>query len=257
MSQPASGPMKAERTALPPHSPLPEYYGEDEARNRYVVDLFDRTAKHYNTIEKLFGNGGLLYRWASLRRAGMRSGMKVLDVATGTAAVARGAARIVGPEGLVVGVDPSSGMLAEAGKVFHGPRLRGVGQALPLRRDAFDFVTMGIALRHVSDLVAAFREYRRVLKPGGRLWILEGHVPRSGLGQRFTRLVWARLVPRMTLLATRSQEAKLLMDYYWDTIDKAARPEAIVAALEEAGLREVRFQKVIPGLCEYRARKPA
>ncbi len=250
-------PSEAKRP-VPPHTPLTEYYGEDAERERYVADLFNRTARYYNTVEKLFGNGGLLYRRLALRRAGLRRGMKVLDVAMGTAAVGRGAARIVGDEGLVVGVDPSPGMLAEAAKVFKGPRVRGYGQALPIRSDHFDFVTMGIALRHVSDLRAAFSEYLRVLKPGGRLWILEGHVPTSALGQRATRFVWQKLIPGMTYVATRSREAKELMDYYWDTVDKAVPPDVIVGVLREVGFENPRAQVVVPGaFVEYHGTKPS
>jgi demethylmenaquinone methyltransferase / 2-methoxy-6-polyprenyl-1,4-benzoquinol methylase len=247
-----------ERPAVPPHKSLPDYYASDPQRAGYVMDLFNRTAKHYNTIEALFLNGGLWYRRFSLQRAGLRRGMRVLDVAMGTAAVGRGAARIVGPEGRVVGVDPSPGMLAEARKVFHGPVVRGVGQALPIASNRFEFVTMGIALRHVSDLVATFGEYLRVLKPGGRLWILEGHVPRSRLGHGLTRFVWARVIPGMTLLATRSRDAKLLMDYYWDTVEQAVPPETILEVLRKVGFEDVRFKVVVPGaFCEYTARKPA
>ncbi|MEN8159735.1 MAG: class I SAM-dependent methyltransferase, partial [Myxococcota bacterium] len=235
-----------------------DYYGEDAERERYVADLFNRTARYYNTVEKLFGNGGLLYRRLALRRAGLRRGMKVLDVAMGTAAVGRGAARIVGDEGLVVGVDPSPGMLAEAAKVFKGPRVRGYGQALPIKSDHFDFVTMGIALRHVSDLRAAFSEYFRVLKPGGRVWILEGHIPKSALGQRATRFVWQKLIPGMTYVATRSHEAKELMDYYWDTVDKAVPPEKIVSVLRDVGFENPRATVIVPGaFVEYTGRKPS
>jgi demethylmenaquinone methyltransferase/2-methoxy-6-polyprenyl-1,4-benzoquinol methylase len=243
---------------VPPHTPLTRYYGADDERHRYVVDLFDRTARYYNTIEALFGNGGLLYRRLSLWRAGLRSGMQVLDVAMGTAAVARGAARLVGPQGRVIGVDPSRGMIAEAQKVFRGPVVRGVAERLPIASDRFDFVTMGIALRHVSDLVGTFQEYLRVLRPGGRVWILEGHVPRSRLGQRLTRFAWATLIPRMTLLSTRSRDAKLLMDYYWDTVEKCVPPATIREAMQEAGFADVRFRVVVPGaFCEYTGRKPA
>jgi demethylmenaquinone methyltransferase/2-methoxy-6-polyprenyl-1,4-benzoquinol methylase len=242
--------------AVPPHAPLNAYYESDAQRSRYVIDLFNRTARHYNTIEALFLNGGLLYRRLSLRRAGLRRGMKVLDVAIGTAAVARGAAKLVGSEGLVFGVDPSTGMLGEARRVFHGPLTRGVAERLPFADDTFDFVTMGIALRHVSDLVATFREYLRALKPGGTLWILEGHIPRSPLGHRLTRFVWAKVIPGMTLFSTRSRDAKLLMDYYWDTVEQAVSPETIVQALKQVGFQEASYRVVVPGaFCEYTGRK--
>jgi demethylmenaquinone methyltransferase/2-methoxy-6-polyprenyl-1,4-benzoquinol methylase len=242
---------------VPPHTPLTEYYPSPDVRSRYVMDLFDRTAPHYNTVEALFLNGGLLYRRMSMRIAGISKGMKVLDVATGTGAVARNAAKLVGPEGRVFGCDPSRGMLAEAQKTFHGPVTRGVAQQLPFADDTFDFVTMGIALRHVSDLVAAFSEYRRVLKPGGRLWILESHVATSRFGHWATRLVWAKIIPVLTLLFTRSRDAKLLMDYYWDTVEQCVAPEKIVEALETAGFEQARSRVTLPGaFCEYKATKP-
>ncbi len=242
---------------VPPHAPLRDYYGADESRHHYVVELFDRSARHYDTIEALFLNGGLLYRRLSLRRAGLRRGMQVLDVAIGTAAVARGAARLVGPEGRVFGVDPSRGMLGQARRVFRGPLTQGVAEALPFATGRFDFVTMGIALRHVADLVATFREYLRVLKPGGRLWILEGHLPSSRLGTALSRLVWARLIPGLTLLFTRSRNAKLLMDYYWDTVEKSVPPETILGALADVGFEAPRYERIVPGaFCEYTGRKP-
>lgn len=241
---------------VPPHPPLSQYYGADERRDAYVIDLFDRTAHHYDTIEALFLNGGLLYRQLSLRVSGLRPGMKVLDVAVGTAAVARGAAKIVGPEGRVFGVDPSLGMLRQAEKNFSGPLARGYAQMLPFADDAFDYVTMGIALRHVPDLISTFGEYLRVLKPGGTLWILESHVPKSKLGHALTKFAWAKLIPWMTLVSTRSREAKLLMDYYWDTVENCVEPEAIRGALDDVGFRQTRATLIIPGaFIEYGGRK--
>jgi len=242
---------------VPPHTPLTTYYGKDEERERYVQDLFDRSAHHYNTIEAIFLNGGLWYRRFSLRRAGLARGMKVLDVAMGTAAVARGAAKLVGTQGFVVGVDPNRHMIREGRRVFHGPVARGVAERLPFASGNFDFVTMGIALRHVADLVGTFREYRRMLKPGGKVWILEGHAPSSGVGRALTKLVWARAIPGLTYLFTRSRDAKLLMDYYWDTVEKCVPPDTIVRALGEAGFEDAKCQVVVPGaFCEYTARNP-
>jgi demethylmenaquinone methyltransferase/2-methoxy-6-polyprenyl-1,4-benzoquinol methylase len=243
---------------LPPHPTLRPYYDRDPDRSRYVLDLFDETARYYNTVEKIFLNGGLLYRRLSLRRAGLRPGMRVLDVAIGTAAVARGAVRLVGPTGKVFGVDPSMGMMREARRVFRGPLTRGVAQDLPFRSDTFDFVTMGIALRHVSDLVQAFTQYHRVLKPGGKVWILEGHVPRSSLGHRMTRFAWKTVIPGLTLAFTRDRRAKELMDYYWDTVERCVPPEQIVGAMQKAGFEDVKFEVIVPGaFCEYTGRKGA
>jgi len=239
-----------------PHTPLTDYYSDTDQRHEYVMDLFDRTAKHYDTVERIFGNGGLWYRRFSMKRAGVAPGMRVLDIATGTGAVFCGAAELVGPSGRVFGVDPNREMLREARKKHDGPLSRGVGQALPFRSNEFDFVTMGIALRHVSDLVAAFREYHRVLKPGGRVWILEAHVPESQLGRTLTRLTWAKLIPGLTLAFTRSREAKELMDYYWDTVDQCVPRATIVDAMTKAGFDGATCKTVIPGaFCEYTARK--
>lgn len=245
--------------SLPPHTPLLDYYGSDDerTRRRYVNDLFNKTAHHYDTIEKLFLNGGILYRRTSMRLAGMKPGMKVLDVATGTGAVARGAVKNVGPSGRVFGCDPSSGMLREARKVFEGPLTHGVAQALPFATDTFDFVTMGIALRHVSDLKATFREYHRVLKPGGRLWILESHVAKSKIGHALTRFAWKTAIPGLTYVFTRDRDAKELMDYYWDTVEQCVEPSEIVAALRDAGFDPARSRVTMPGaFCEYTGTKP-
>ena len=242
--------------AVPPHSPLTEYYVTDSERRRYVDGLFNRTARHYNTIERIFGNGGLWYRRFSLKRAGMKPGMKVLDVAIGTAAVARGATRLVAPGGKVFGVDPSEGMLAEARKNFSGPLTRGVAERLPFATGIFDFVTMGIALRHVPDLIATFREYHRVLEPGGKVWILEGHLPESKLGHALTRFVWKTLIPGLTLASTRDREAKVLMDTYRDTVEKCVPPETILASMRIAGFADAKFKVVVPGaFCEYTGTK--
>ena len=242
--------------SLPPHETLTSYYDADPERSRYVFDLFNKTAPHYDTIERLFGNGGLVYRRWSMRFNGLKPGMRCLDVATGTGNVAIGAARIVGPTGRVFGFDPNPGMLREARKKFHGPITRGVAQELPFKDDSFDFLSMGIALRHVSDLKATFSEYHRVLRPGGKLWILEGHVARSRIGHALTRLVWGKAIPWLTKVSTGSDEARLLMDYYWDTVDRCVPPEQIVGALADAGFEHARMRVTLPGaFCEYKGQK--
>jgi demethylmenaquinone methyltransferase/2-methoxy-6-polyprenyl-1,4-benzoquinol methylase len=240
---------------VPGHAPLRKYYGADDKRREYVSTIFDGTAQHYDTIEALLLNGALWYRKHCLKRAGLGPGMRVLDVAIGTAAVARGAVQLVGPSGSVIGVDPSRNMISQARKHFSGPIARGVAERLPFRSDHFDFVTMGIALRHVSDLVATFAEYFRVLKPGGTMWILEGHAPASRIGRSLTRLMMYRMVPALTLAATGSRQAKEFMEFYWDTVEESATPQQILGVVAEVGFERIQHNVFSP-ICEYIGHKP-
>jgi demethylmenaquinone methyltransferase/2-methoxy-6-polyprenyl-1,4-benzoquinol methylase len=121
---------------------------------------------------------GALYRRQALQRLGVRPGMSFLDVATGTGLVAREAASLAGGSG-VIGLDPSRGMLEQARRTVTAPLVQARGEALPFGDARFDALSMGYALRHVSDLHAAFREYHRVLRPRGRVLILEISRPAS------------------------------------------------------------------------------
>jgi demethylmenaquinone methyltransferase/2-methoxy-6-polyprenyl-1,4-benzoquinol methylase len=170
-----------------------------------------------------------------LRKGGVEPGQRVLDIATGTGLTAQAVQDVLQGTGLLVGLDPSRGMLQEARKKLQVPLLRGLGDRLPFRDEQFDLVTMGFAMRHLSDLERAFAEYRRVLRGGGRVLLLEISRPKTRIGMAATRLYFQRLLPRVTRMGTRSDEAKMMMDYYWDTIEQCVPPEAILAALRAAG----------------------
>src|ERR1700748_146664 len=98
-----------------PHSPLRAYYTCEADRREWVRNLFERTAGDYERMERLMAFGsGSWYRHHALQRAGLRVGMSVVDVGVGTGFVAREAATIVGDGKLVLGVDPSTGMIENA-----------------------------------------------------------------------------------------------------------------------------------------------
>jgi demethylmenaquinone methyltransferase / 2-methoxy-6-polyprenyl-1,4-benzoquinol methylase len=226
--------------SLAPHPTIPGHYREATERQEYVDSLFDRAAPHYEWICKVMSLGsGALYRRQALERLGVRSGLAVLDVATGTGLVAREASALAGGSG-VIGLDPSRGMLEEARRGLSAPLVQARGEALPFEDARFDVLTMGYALRHVSDLYAAFREYHRVLRPGGRVLLLEISRPASRLGLGLARLYLKRLVPLVTRLGTGSPDAKRLMDYYWDTIEHCVPPAAILDALRATGFDAAR-----------------
>lgn len=158
---------------------------------------------------------------------------------------------------LGVGLDPSPGMLAEhARRPFPARLVRGVAESLPFADATFDFVTMGYALRHVPDLLATFAEYRRVLRPGGHMLVLDfyraTHAAMRGLG----RVYLGVMVPRMARLACASRPLQRLMEYCWDTVASSLPPTAIVEALTAAGLEVVRL-KCWGLIADYHAARPA
>lgn len=225
-----SGPTRA------PIGALPHYWADERGRRRFVRDLFDGTARDYDYVERLLALGsGSWYRRQALLRSGLAPGMVVLDVATGTGLVAREALATVGPEGRVFGLDPSAGMLAEARRLLPITALRGRGEKLPFADASFDFVSMGFALRHVTDLDALFGEFRRVLKPGGVACILEISRPRPRIVAQPLRVFMTRVVPAVARIARRHGEAQRLMNFYWDTIDACVPPEEVLAALARVG----------------------
>jgi demethylmenaquinone methyltransferase/2-methoxy-6-polyprenyl-1,4-benzoquinol methylase len=228
------------RRSIEPHPVLPAYYQKAEQRPAFVRDLFNKTAPQYDRINQLFlFNSGAWYRGRALQQAGLRPGMRVLDLATGTGLVAREAIAITGSTANVIGLDMSEGMLAEARRRLDIPLVQGGMECLPLADDSVDFISMGYALRHIGDLAAAFRELHRVLRPGGKLLILEIGRPSTPLRQALVGFYLGRLFPLLCRWKTGREETQTLMRYYWHTIDSCVSPETIVGGLERAGFSRV------------------
>ncbi|HEX4025532.1 MAG TPA: class I SAM-dependent methyltransferase [Steroidobacteraceae bacterium] len=240
-----------------PHAPLQRYYASEQDRRDWVLGIFDRTAGDYDRIERLMALGsGSWYRRRALQGSGLRRGMRVLDVGVGTGLVAREAAAIVGDASLVLGVDPSAAMVENA-VVPAGVRLaRGTAEAIPAPDGWADFLAMGYALRHIGDLSRAFDEFHRVLKPGGRLCLLEITLPAGACSRALLKLYMRALVPLAARLLARHRDTPRLMRYYWDTIEACAPPPAIMAAISAAGFVEVRRHIELGIFSEYRATKP-
>lgn len=247
---------KAAKTS--PRAPitvLPQYWSDEGGRRRYLDHLFDDTAGDYEFVEKLLGMGsGPWYRRTALQRAGLGPGMRVLDIATGTGLVAREALTLIGPAGHLVGLDPSAGMLAEAGSLG-APLVRGLGERLPFRDASFDFVSMGFALRHVADLEGLFAEMRRVLKPGGVACILELTRPGSAVVAAPLRVFMTRVVPTVATLWGKHTQARDLMRFFWDTIEVCVPPEAVLGALERGGLQAPRRAVTLGMFSEYTGKR--
>lgn len=243
-----------------PHVPLTDYYANEEARPGFVRNIFDRTAPDYDRIETLLAFGsGRWYRGQALERAGLTAGMKVCDVGIGTGLVAREAIKLVGDPALIVGVDPSVGMMEQA-RGLGVQLVEGRAEAIPFPDAHFDFLSMGYALRHISDLEVAFREFRRVLKPGGRLCLLEITKPEGRIAAALLKGYMKGVVPVLARCVGASRDTAQLWRYYWDTIEACAEPERVLATLEAVGFQGVRRHietRSLSIFAEYQAVNPA
>lgn len=245
-----------QRTTLAPHPVLTEHYARAEDRVGYIRSLFDRTAGSYDRINAWMSlNRGEQYRREAMIRAGVQPGQRLLDCACGTGVMAAHAQDLVGADGEVIALDPSLPMLATAAERCVRHRVAAIAEQLPLSDASIDVVTMGYALRHVADLGIAFAEFARILRPNGRLLILEMVPPNSRSGYLFTKLYLKHLVPTLASLVTRSDDARRLMRYYWDTVDRCLPPAVVMSALEAAGFIDVKRTVTFSLLTEYTARR--
>ena len=207
-----------------------------------VRAMFDRIAGLYDVMNSVM-TAGLHHRWreraADLAHVG--PGDRALDVATGTGDLALALSRRVGPTGEVVGSDFSEGMLDRA-------RAKATGRAgvrwewgnaleLPYPDASFDAATVGFGARNFSDLERGLGEMTRVVRPGGRVVVLEITTPTRAPLSGFFSLWFDRIVPAMGSLAADPQA----YTYLPNSVKRFPAPEALASALARAGLVDVRW----------------
>jgi demethylmenaquinone methyltransferase/2-methoxy-6-polyprenyl-1,4-benzoquinol methylase len=180
---------------------------------------------------------GLDVRWRRLTAAAaVRPGDRVLDAACGTGDLAIAGLRA--GAGKVTGLDFSERMLERARrKDARIDWVRGDMLALPFADGTFDAATVGFGVRNVADLEAGLRELRRVLKPGGRLAILEITTPR-GVLKPFFSLWFDRVVPLLGKLLPGGSA----YTYLPASVKRFPNAEAFAALLRECGFGDVRFR---------------
>ena len=206
-----------------------------------VRRMFDRIAPVYDAMNRLM-TAGLDQRWRrETAEAVVERDDRVLDVCCGTGDLALAAAHA---GGRVTGLDFSEAMLERARR--KDPSIdwvEGDALALPFADGSFDAVTVGFGVRNLDDLEGGLRELRRVLRPGGRVAILEITRPR-GLLAPFYRFWFDGVIP----LAGKVLPGGSAYSYLPASVRRFPAPQGLAGLLDEAGFTEIRWRLFAGGI---------
>ncbi len=224
--------------------------GQKKARVRGV---FDSVAPRYDLMNDVMSMG--LHRWwkrFTIARTGLTSGDFALDVAAGSGDLALGLARRVGPAGRVLVTDINRRMLERgrdrlldrgiAGNVAY---VQADAEALPLVDRTFHCVTIGFGLRNVTDKSAALAEMYRVLKPGGRLLVLEFSKPLLGPLEPLYDAYSFQVLPRMGKLLAQDAAS---YRYLAESIRRHPDQETLQRMMERAGFERCSYHNLSAGI---------
>jgi demethylmenaquinone methyltransferase / 2-methoxy-6-polyprenyl-1,4-benzoquinol methylase len=216
-----------------------------------VNRMFDRVAGRYDALNSVM-TAGLHHRWRerAADRAELKPGESALDICCGTGDLALELAGRVAPGGHVVGCDFSEPMLDLAREKARERAVDGVrfewADALSLPYDAgrFDAVTVGFGVRNLADLERGLAEMARVLRPGGRLVVLEITQPSRPPLSTFFSLWFDRIVP---LLGSFSEDSEAYT-YLPESVRSFPNPHRLAELMHDAGLERIRWTVLAGGI---------
>jgi demethylmenaquinone methyltransferase/2-methoxy-6-polyprenyl-1,4-benzoquinol methylase len=218
-----------------------------------VRGVFDSVAAKYDLMNDLM-SGGLHRLWKrfALSQTGLRPGMRALDVAAGTCDLGAGLARQVGREGLVVVSDINREMLARGRDRLLDQGIAGNvrfviadAERLPFPDASFDCVTIAFGLRNVTDKPAALASMRRVLRPGGRLLVLEFSKPRGEVLRSAYDAYSFKVLPVLGRMVANDEAS---YRYLAESIRMHPDQETLAAMMKDAGLENLRFHNLAGGI---------
>jgi demethylmenaquinone methyltransferase/2-methoxy-6-polyprenyl-1,4-benzoquinol methylase len=206
-----------------------------------VREMFDRIAGIYDRLNTVM-TAGLHHQWRrrAADLAALGSGDRALDVATGTGDLALELAGRVGTGGQVVGVDFAERMLEEARAKAGGLPIRfevANALSLPFADGEFDAATVGFGARNFDDLERGISEMARVVRPGGRVVVLEITTPRRQPLRSFFELWFDRAVPALGRIAGDAQA----YEYLPSSVRRFPGPQELAALMSRCGVTDIRY----------------
>jgi len=217
-----------------------------------VKGVFDSVAGRYDIMNDLM-SGGLHRLWKryTIQQAGVRSGHTILDLAGGTGDLARAFARLVGPRGRVVLADINAAMLeygrrrlVDAGVGGNVSLAQVDAEKLPFAANSFDRVSIAFGLRNVTNKDAALAEMHRVLKPGGKVLILEFSRPSETIRPVYD-LYSFKVLPLLGRLVAQDPDS---YQYLAESIRMHPDQETLLGMLHDAGFERCRYDNLTAGI---------
>jgi len=224
-----------------------------EEKAKKVADVFHSVANKYDVMNDLMSLGiHRVWKRFTIELSGVRKGQQVLDVAGGTGDLSRAFSRLVGPQGRVILSDINSSMLKvgrdrllDQGISTNLNYVQANAECLPFADNSFDCITIAFGLRNVTDKDAALRSLTRVLKPGGRLLVLEFSKPSNPLFSKIYDAYSFSLLPVVGKLVTGDSDS---YRYLAESIRMHPDQQTLKTMMEKAGLARCEYHNMTGGI---------
>ena len=224
-----------------------------DAKAGMVRGVFDSVASRYDLMNDLM-SGGIHRLWKrfTIELSAARPGQSVLDIAGGTGDLAARFSRLVGPEGKVILADINAAMLEvgrdrliDKGAAGNIEVVQADAQTLPFEDNSIDCITIAFGLRNVTDKDMALRSMLRVLRPGGRLLVLEFSKPTSPLLGNVYDQYSFQIIPAMGRLIAQDADS---YRYLAESIRKHPDQETLLDMMRDAGFAECQYHNMTGGI---------
>jgi len=224
-----------------------------EEKVKRVADVFHSVAAKYDVMNDLMSGGvHRLWKRVTIESSGARAGHSILDIAGGTGDLTKKFSRIVGPSGKVVLADINASMLnvgrdklINSGVSGNVEYCQANAECLPFADNTFDIITIAFGLRNVTDKDAAIRSMLRVLKPGGKLMILEFSKTDNPLLTKAYDFYSFNILPKMGQVIANDAES---YRYLAESIRMHPDQETLKGMMDDAGFVNTRYRNMTGGV---------
>jgi demethylmenaquinone methyltransferase/2-methoxy-6-polyprenyl-1,4-benzoquinol methylase len=236
-----------------PHDAIVPFKDSSESKKKQVESMFDKIAFRYDFLNRFLSAGiDVGWRKKAIRQLISSHPKKILDVATGTGDFALTSYKILKPE-KITGIDISEGMLAigkkkiaEAGLGNYIELLNGDSEAILFGDNSFDAVTVAFGVRNFEHLEKGLSEIKRVLKPGGKLIVLECTKPSLPVIKQFYSFYMKFVTPKIGKIIAKNNDA---YQYLNDSVLQFPEKESFIHILNQAKYRNTFYKTLTLGIC--------